>query len=170
MKKTLFLLAILALVSCKKETNETVEKPTENTETYSEGQAAETQTPEALGKSIFEGKGNCTSCHQPDQKVIGPSIQEIAKIYKDKNADIVTFLKGNGTPIVDPSQFEIIGLGQGNLYRELTPKGLNKEFVDNYYQNGGTGLINEDHPILGYYNEDGKATIPYMRILVKIRK
>ena len=67
----------------------------------------------------------------------------------------------------NPEQFEIIGLGQGNLYRELTPKGLNKEFVNNYYQNGGTGSISEDHPILGYYNEDGKATIPYMRIIIK---
>jgi cytochrome c len=108
MKKTLFLLTILVFISCKKETQEPVEKPTENTETYSEGQAAETQTPEALGKSIFEGKGNCISCHQPDQKVIGPSIKEIAKIYKDKNADIVTFLKGKGEPIVDPSQFEVM--------------------------------------------------------------
>ena len=70
----------------------------------------------------------------------------------------------------DPEQFEIIGLGQGNLYRELTPKGLNQKFVDNYYKNGGTGLIKEDHPILGYYDEDGKATIPYMRIIIKHRK
>lgn len=65
-----------------------------------------------------------------------------------------------------PEQFEIIGLGQGNLYRELTPKGLSKEFVNNYYKNGGTGSISEDHPILGYY-EDGKAVIPYMRIIIK---
>lgn len=69
-----------------------------------------------------------------------------------------------------PEQFEIIGLGQGNLYRELTPKGLSKEFVNNYYQNGGTGSISEDHPILGYYDEDGKATIPYMRIIIKHKK
>jgi hypothetical protein len=69
-----------------------------------------------------------------------------------------------------PEQFEIIGLGQGSLYRELAPKGLNKEFVNNYYQNGGTGSISEDHPILGYYDEDGKATIPYMRIIIKHRK
>ncbi len=69
-----------------------------------------------------------------------------------------------------PEQFEIIGLGQGNLYRELTPKGLSKEFVENYYQNGGTGSISENHPILGYYDENGKATIPYMRIIIKHKK
>jgi len=108
MKKILFLTAVLALASCKKE-QEPFGKPTESTtETYSEGESAEVKTPEALGKSIFEGKGNCVSCHQVDQKVIGPSIQEIGKIYKDKKGDIVTFLKGNADPIVDPSQFSVM--------------------------------------------------------------
>ncbi|WP_417939001.1 c-type cytochrome [Flavobacterium sp. RS13.1] len=109
MKKLLFLAAILAFASCKKESQEPFGKATENTtETYSEGESAEFKTPEDLGKEVFEGKGNCTSCHQPDQKVIGPSIREIAKIYKEKNADIVTFLKGNGEPIVDPDQFAVM--------------------------------------------------------------
>jgi cytochrome c len=106
MKKILFLSAILALASCKKETTEN--PVTTSTEAYSEGESAKATTPEALGKEIFEGRGNCTSCHQVDQKVIGPSIQEIAKIYKDKKGDIVTFLKGNADPIVDPSQFSVM--------------------------------------------------------------
>lgn len=106
MKKVLFLSAVLAFASCKKETTE---NPTENTiESYSEGESAKAKTPEALGKEIFEGQGNCISCHQVDQKVIGPSIQEIAKTYKDKKGDIVTFLKGNAEPIVDPSQFAVM--------------------------------------------------------------
>ena len=105
MKKVLFLAAILAFASCKKEVSETI-SPT--TESYSEGESAEAKTPEALGKQIFEGNGNCTACHQVDQKVIGPSIQEIAKIYKDKKGNIVTFLKGNAEPIVDPDQFAVM--------------------------------------------------------------
>lgn len=106
MKKVLFLSAVLALASCKKET---AENPVENaTENYSEGHSAEAKTPEALGKQIFEGQGNCISCHQVDQKVIGPSIKEIAQIYKDKKGDIVTFLKGNAEPIVDPEQFAVM--------------------------------------------------------------
>ncbi|SHL71906.1 c-type cytochrome [Flavobacterium chilense] len=106
MKKLLFLSAVLALTSCKKEATETPVQ--DQTETYSEGHSAEAKTPEALGKQIFEGQGNCVSCHQPDQKVIGPSLQEIAKTYKDKKGDIVTFLKGNAEPIVDPSQFAVM--------------------------------------------------------------
>jgi cytochrome c len=53
-------------------------------------------------------KGTCATCHKLDTKLIGPSVQSIAKIYKDKNADIVTFLKGEGEPIVDPAQYEIM--------------------------------------------------------------
>jgi cytochrome c len=106
MKKVLFLSAVLAFTACKKEATQ---NPEDNkTESYSEGESAKAKTPEALGKDIFEGKGNCISCHQVDQKVIGPSIQEIAKTYKDKKGDIVTFLKGNADPIVDPSQFAVM--------------------------------------------------------------
>ncbi|CAC9972598.1 c-type cytochrome [Flavobacterium panici] len=105
MKKVLFLSAVLAFASCKKEVSESTDQATE---AYSEGESAKATTPEALGKEIFEGRGNCTSCHQLDQKVIGPSIKEIAKIYKDKKGDIPTFLKGNADPIVDPSQFSVM--------------------------------------------------------------
>lgn len=106
MKKVLFLSAVLAFASCKKETTENLNQTT--TESYSEGESAEAKTPEALGQSIFEGKGNCVSCHQVDQKIIGPSLQEIGKTYKDKKGDIVTFLKGNADPIVDPGQFSVM--------------------------------------------------------------
>lgn len=60
------------------------------------------------GKEIFEGKGTCTTCHKPDIKLVGPSMQDIAKIYKEKNANMVTFLKGEGEPIVDPTQYEVM--------------------------------------------------------------
>lgn len=61
-----------------------------------------------LGKTLFEGKGTCVACHNPDTKIIGPSIIEIASIYKEKKGDLVAFLKGKGEPIVDPSQYEIM--------------------------------------------------------------
>jgi len=100
MKKIILAVAFFTLLSCKKESQEPFGKPTETT--------TEVKTPEALGKEIFEGKGNCVACHQVDQKVVGPSIQEIAKIYKEKNGNIVNFLKGEGEAIVDPSQYEVM--------------------------------------------------------------
>jgi len=80
-----------------------------------------------------------------------------------------------GVPITflhkyNPKQFEIIGQGQGNLYRELSSYGLSSKFVEDYYKTGGTGSIKADHPVLGYYNKNGKPIIPYMRILIKNKK
>ena len=60
------------------------------------------------GKVLFEGKGTCIACHKTDTKLIGPSLVEISKIYKEKNASIVSFLKEEGEAIVDPSQYEVM--------------------------------------------------------------
>jgi len=99
MKKLVFLLSVLIFTSCKKESEESFGKPETTTEV---------QKPEALGKEIFYGKGACVACHKTDVKLVGPSLQVIAKIYKDKNGDMVTFLKGEKAAIVDPSQYEIM--------------------------------------------------------------
>ena len=97
MKKVIFLLAVLTFISCKKESQEPFGKP-ETT----------TQKPEDLGAEIFHGKGACVACHKPDVKLVGPSLQDIAKIYKEKNGDMVTFLKGEGDAIVDPTQYAVM--------------------------------------------------------------
>ena len=112
MKKIVFRLSFLAficlassimLVSCKKENEESFGKAETNTEI-----TTEVQKPEDLGKEIFHGKGACVACHKTDVKLIGPSMQEIAKIYKEKNGDMISFLKGEGEPIVDPTQYEVM--------------------------------------------------------------
>jgi cytochrome c len=59
-----------------------------------------------MGESIFRNEGNCQSCHRPDQKIVGPSLQEIAQIYTQNKASIVPFLQGNQDPIVAPSEYE----------------------------------------------------------------
>jgi cytochrome c len=97
MKKIIFIsfASSLIFVSCKKEEmKETATKVPQNSVD--------------LGKELFEGKGNCVACHLVDQKVIGPSIQEIAKIYKYQNGNIIDFLKNDAKPIVDPSQYEVM--------------------------------------------------------------
>ncbi|MBI5127329.1 adenine-specific methyltransferase EcoRI family protein [Candidatus Roizmanbacteria bacterium] len=102
-----------------------------------------------------------------------PTYDNYNAINVDRYSDIPYDYNGfMGVPVTfidkyNPEQFKIVGQGQGNLYRQLTPKGLNKKFVDNYYKTGGTGSIKEDHPVLGYYNNNGKAIIPYMRIIIK---
>jgi cytochrome c len=109
--KPFFAIAIaLFITSCgDKKPKEEFGKPTEETT------VTETQTEEATvnslaeeGKTIFEGKGTCTTCHKPDVKVVGPSLVDISKIYKEQNASIASFLKEEGKPIVDPSQYEVM--------------------------------------------------------------
>jgi cytochrome c len=96
-----FALTFVLFLSCGKEKEQEFFGKQETPET--------TENPIVTkGKELFEGKGTCVACHKPDVKVIGPSISEIAKIYKEKNADMVKFLKGEGEPIVDPSQYEVM--------------------------------------------------------------
>lgn len=103
MKKILLLFVIsLSLFSCKKESSESFGKQEESS---SEVQEA---NPNDLGAAIFNGKGACVACHKADVKLVGPSLQEIAKIYKEKNGNMVAFFKGEGEPIVDPSQYELM--------------------------------------------------------------
>ncbi len=101
---SVFALAI-SLTNCveKKETDKYGNSVEENTETISETMVDPLF---AKGQELFEGKGTCTACHKPDIKVIGPSIKEIAKIYKEKGASIAAFINEEGEPIVDPTQYE----------------------------------------------------------------
>ena len=90
MKKITLFILFITLASCKNDVS--IEKA----------------AAKISGQELFEQKGNCVACHKPDQKIIGPSLQEIAKIYKEKNASIVSFLKEESKPIVDPSQYEVM--------------------------------------------------------------
>ena len=99
MKKVALLVCLMFFISCKKETEETFGQP---------NPVEVSQTPEELGKSIFEGKGNCVACHRIDEKLVGPSVKDIAKIYKTQNGDLISFLKDEAKPIIDPSQYEVM--------------------------------------------------------------
>lgn len=118
MKKILIIAIALVAFSCKGKEEEAFGKDNDSKKSetvVSEGMQAETKTPVELGESIYLGKGTCVACHKVDEKLIGPSLQEIAKIYKEKNGSIVAFLKGKSEAIVDPTQFAAM---QPNL--ELT--------------------------------------------------
>ncbi len=99
---------LFLMVSCKKETDKT---PTSSPVSTTEVPSLD------LGKKIFEGKGQCATCHKTSQNVLGPSVKEIVSIYEQQEADMIAFLKGNLDPIVDPSQFQIMKI---NL--EITKK------------------------------------------------
>ena len=108
-----------------------------------------------------------------------PTYDNYDAIEVSKVSDIPCDYDGvMGVPITfldkyNPNQFEIIGQGQGLLYRSLPNcnYGLSQKFVDDYYRSGQKGAIKADHPVLGYYDNNGIPVIPYMRILIrKIKK
>ena len=57
---------------------------------------------EAGGK-IFNGKGNCASCHHSNDALVGPSLNVIASVYS-KTGSMLDFFKQKSGPIVVPAQ------------------------------------------------------------------
>lgn len=95
MKNLIPLICLLSVFACKSK-----EVPVEEDFEYEEK-----QTPAQLGEKLFNGKGNCYACHRPDQKFVGPSLVEIATIYKQQKGDMVKFLKEDAKAIVDPANY-----------------------------------------------------------------
>lgn len=113
MKRVILSLAVLSLsilVSCggKKEEEPFGKSKEVESVSVTEESVKDVNPLVEEGQKLFEGKGTCSACHQPENKVIGPSLKEISKIYTEKNGNIITFLKGEAEPIVDPSQFEVM--------------------------------------------------------------
>ncbi|RAR49776.1 c-type cytochrome [Flavobacterium lacus] len=105
MKKIVVLVFFIMLFSCQDKKQEPFGADKSNAPEVAENSV---EAKIKLGEELFNGVGLCYTCHKPDQKVIGPSIKEIATIYKDQNADMVDFLRENAKPIVDPSQYEVM--------------------------------------------------------------
>lgn len=97
MKNIIYFLAFFILLSCKKQNEETNNATTKIVVSI------------AKGKQLFE-TNNCTSCHQIAEKVVGPSLENIAQVYKNKKGDLIAFLKSEAEPIVDPSQYATMKL------------------------------------------------------------
>jgi cytochrome c len=124
MKKSLLVLgfATIFLTSCgekKKEEVKTIEAP--EVEVIDETAVADVVGDLELGKKLFTEK-TCATCHQPDVKVIGPSIKDINKVYTEQNADIITFLKGGSVAIVDtdPGQVAIMKANLDGFVKDLS--------------------------------------------------
>ena len=79
----------------------------------------------AKGKEAFTSKG-CVACHQVDKKLIGPALQNIAKVYADKKGNMVKFLKGNADAIVDtdPAQIAIMKANITGILKGISAEDL----------------------------------------------
>ena len=61
----------------------------------------------ADGEKIFKSKGGA-SCHQPAADTVGPSLKKIAQAYAGKEDQLIKFLKGETSAIVDPAKAAIM--------------------------------------------------------------
>lgn len=89
-------------------------------------------------------------------------IKNIPKDYDGVMGVPITYIG-----IHNPEEFEILGLGAGEMHKELGGKVLGEEFINKYFEAGGKGNYVANQNILGYYNKDGEPVIPYMRILIR---
>ncbi|MDD3722401.1 MAG: c-type cytochrome [Lutibacter sp.] len=128
MKKSIFILGLVALffVSCGESKKDEVKKEVEApVEAPASEKVKTTDDYLALGKELFTSK-TCVTCHQPDAKVIGPSIKDINKKYEETNGNIVAFLKGETPAIVDtdPGQVAIMKANLDGFVKDLTNEEL----------------------------------------------
>ncbi|MET2984327.1 c-type cytochrome [Aureibaculum conchae] len=79
-----------------------------------------------LGNRLFSEK-TCVTCHAVNKTKIGPSVKEIMRVYKEKNGDIVAFLKGEAEPIVDTTSTQV-AIMQDNINGFV--KGLSDEMLN----------------------------------------
>lgn len=99
-----------------------------------------------------------------------PKYDNYDAINVNSTADIpCDFVGIMGVPITFmdkycPEQFEILGLSIGSLF---DGNALGKKFMELYRSQGGTGHYSENMIGLGLIDIDGKAKVPYGRILIR---
>lgn len=127
MKKSILILGLAAFffLSCGETKKEEIKKEVEAPVEAAKETVKTSDDYLVLGKKLFTDK-TCVTCHQPDVKVIGPSIKDINKIYAEKNGNIVAFLKGEAPAIVDtdPGQVAIMKANLDGFVKNLTSEEL----------------------------------------------
>ena len=69
-----------------------------------------------------------------------------------------------------PEQFEIVSASDFAIDDIIGWHGVTQEFCDLYYSQGNKGQISVGWPLPYYVNIEGKAIIPYKRILIRHKK
>ena len=109
MRGVLFFILVLMVAGCK------MEKKSKEVEENAVPMRGELSMDSQifLGNRLFSEK-TCITCHDVNSTKIGPSVKEIMKVYKEKNGDIVAFLKGEANPIVDTTATQV-AIMQANI-------------------------------------------------------
>ncbi len=117
-----------------------------------------------LRKKLLGKDGTCEYLHYVNCDAIDvPFTECIPSDYAGLMGVPITFLDR-----YNPEQFEMLGLSRD---MDLPTKtGMPAEFLNDYFAQGGTGSMQPGHPDLCYYDADGKAVVPYRRIVLRHKK
>jgi len=118
MRLLMFLMALLVLNSCNTDKKTKNSKAPERPELSHDSKIF-------LGNRLFSEK-TCITCHALNTIKKGPSVVDIMHVYKENNADIIAFLKGNSKPIVDTtaSQVAIMQANIDGFLKKITDEEL----------------------------------------------
>ena len=94
-------------------------------------------------------------------------VSKVANIPVDYNGVM-------GVPITflgqyNPEQFEIVGCADADILPDGW-SGMTSEFVELYYKQGNTGQYKEGNRLTHYVSPEGKAIVPFKRILIRRKK
>ena len=102
-----------------------------------------------------------------------PKYENFDAINVDKVSDIPCDYRGMmGVPIsflnsYNPEQFEIIGLGYGELAKRIGMGKIGRGFLDLYFKQGNKGNYVPNHVLCCYVDNKGRAKIPYARVIIR---
>ena len=114
-----------------------------------------------LKKSYYKNqKEFCTYHNYPAINVNKTS--DIPNDYTGIMGVPITFLG-----IFCPEQFEIVGMGYGELAKQIGMTSIGKEFLQKYFEQGNKGNYVANNVLCCYTDCDGNVKIPYARILIK---
>lgn len=132
MRLLIFITGFLLTCSCNLDKNS--KKATEKVVTQRGELSKDSQI--LLGNRLFSEK-KCITCHEVNKRKIGPSVKEIMTVYKEKNEDMVAFLKGRAKPLVDTSASQV-AIMQANI------DGFLKDISDEELQTIATYMLHVD--------------------------
>lgn len=117
-----------------------------------------------LRKKLLGKDGTCEYLHYVNCDAIDvPFTECIPSDFAGLMGVPITFLDR-----YNPEQFEM--LGRGRDMDLPTKTGMPAEFLNDYFAQGGTGSMRPGHPDLCYYDADGKAVVPYRRIMLRHKR
>lgn len=121
MKFISVLVLILLLCSCKSEKKINVVERT----TPQRGELSR-DSQIFLGNRLFSEK-TCITCHDVNSVKKGPSVKNIVAVYRERNGDIVAFLKGKSKPIVDtdPAQVAVMQDNIDGFLKDISDEEMN---------------------------------------------